>query len=279
MPAESPNSAAEYFSVSRFSEICGVSRQTLIYYDKIGLFQPAHRERNGYRWYTHNQIEIIFLIQTLSAAGLSLKQIESYMQNYSPEKARNVFQESRQSLEKEIAVLQSRLDMICKRMEDLETAEALSDTVTVREFAARPMYVSSPFHFPALSIPACAWVDFYDSFEACHISFGYPVCYIVAREDLENGNWNLISRLGVFLRSAASANYEAAPGLYASACGTGHYGQTDAIYQRLSDFITSHHYTITGPAYEEYLLDEVLQQNQDHFLILITIPVAETDQP
>ncbi len=35
------------FSISEFAALMGVSRQTLIYYDRIGLFRPARVDRTN----------------------------------------------------------------------------------------------------------------------------------------------------------------------------------------------------------------------------------------
>ena len=49
-----------------------VSRQTLIYYDKVGLFKPAVvNERDG-RFYSPIQIPLIRLIRMLRDLGLEL---------------------------------------------------------------------------------------------------------------------------------------------------------------------------------------------------------------
>ena len=32
------------FSTGEFAKLCGVSKQTLIYYDKIGLFKPDYKD-------------------------------------------------------------------------------------------------------------------------------------------------------------------------------------------------------------------------------------------
>lgn len=265
----------EYFSITKFSEISGTSRQSLIYYDKIGLFKPARRERNGYRWYRHNQIEEIFLIQTLAAAGLSLKEIEEYMESFDPDRAKSIFNKRKAAIQQEIKLLQSKIDMIDKRLEDIETAENLTDSISVSLLKSRQMYLSHPFRFPALEIPASVWVDFYNSFPEHNLSFGYPICYLVSEEDIKEGKWNMVSRIGVFLRSDDGANYETGSGDYASACGVGHYGNTEAIYRKLIDYLKQNGYEIDGPAYEEYILDEVLRQDQDQFLIVITVPVRK----
>ena len=34
----------------QFAAICGVNKQTLLYYDKIGLFSPGYKGENGIRY-------------------------------------------------------------------------------------------------------------------------------------------------------------------------------------------------------------------------------------
>ena len=39
----------EFVSISDMAKLHNISRQTLIHYDKIGLFKPMHTDENGYR--------------------------------------------------------------------------------------------------------------------------------------------------------------------------------------------------------------------------------------
>ena len=49
----------QYFSISQLAESQGISRQTLIHYDRIGLFHPAHvNPDNGYREYSPSQLSM-----------------------------------------------------------------------------------------------------------------------------------------------------------------------------------------------------------------------------
>lgn len=44
------------FSIGEVSKYQNISKQTLIYYDKIGLFRPAYVDPdNGYRYYSPKQ--------------------------------------------------------------------------------------------------------------------------------------------------------------------------------------------------------------------------------
>lgn len=70
--------------------MCGVEKSTLIYYDKIGFFSPDTQGENGYRYYSLPQIPELEAIVTLSKMGMSLKEIQNYMNHRSPRELINV---------------------------------------------------------------------------------------------------------------------------------------------------------------------------------------------
>lgn len=73
------------FTVGEVSKITGISKDTLRYYDKIGLFQPLLRdETTGYRLYTLEQFwyfDIITCFRKLGVSIKSIKEILSYKDN------------------------------------------------------------------------------------------------------------------------------------------------------------------------------------------------------
>ncbi len=61
----------KYLSVSEFANMFDVSRQTLIYYDNIGLFKPCDVDpKTGYRKYTYNQFSQFSFIKFLQEFGI-----------------------------------------------------------------------------------------------------------------------------------------------------------------------------------------------------------------
>jgi len=66
----------------RISEICeriGVARSSLLYYERIGLVQPARDPANGYRQYTEQDFNQLILIRQLQKAGLTLQECKSFL--------------------------------------------------------------------------------------------------------------------------------------------------------------------------------------------------------
>lgn len=64
------------YAISEMASLFNVSRQTLIYYDKIGLFKPAVVNEKGYRFYSPTQIPgSCALICMLRDLGLELDEM------------------------------------------------------------------------------------------------------------------------------------------------------------------------------------------------------------
>jgi DNA-binding transcriptional MerR regulator len=62
-------------SISEMAQINDITRQTLIYYDKIDLFKPDITEPNGYRYYSTLQIPLLREICFLRSIGMPLDAI------------------------------------------------------------------------------------------------------------------------------------------------------------------------------------------------------------
>ncbi|WP_419833324.1 MerR family transcriptional regulator [Endozoicomonas atrinae] len=64
------------YRISELAEQVGLSRATLIYYEKIGLIK-GRRQANGYRIYSDRDVQRLHLIQQLQAGGLTLKECQA----------------------------------------------------------------------------------------------------------------------------------------------------------------------------------------------------------
>ena len=54
---------SKYYSINEFSKILGVSAQTLRNWDKNGKLHPHHTSGNGYRYYSHEQLNQVVNIK------------------------------------------------------------------------------------------------------------------------------------------------------------------------------------------------------------------------
>ena len=55
---------SKYYSINKFSKILGVSAQTLRNWDKKGKLHPHHTSSNGYRYYSHEQLNQVMNVKS-----------------------------------------------------------------------------------------------------------------------------------------------------------------------------------------------------------------------
>ena len=86
-------------TISELAARVGLSRSTLLYYEKLGLLR-SQRQRNGYRVYSDADRQRLVLLQQLQAGGLSLKECQACLDG----------QMDRGLLRKRFEVLRAELD-------------------------------------------------------------------------------------------------------------------------------------------------------------------------
>ena len=69
------------FTTGEFAKLCNVSKDTILYYDKIGLLKPDEILDNGYRYYNLDKYWNVMMIKMLGESEMTLKEIGSYLDN------------------------------------------------------------------------------------------------------------------------------------------------------------------------------------------------------
>lgn len=95
------------YAISEMASLFNVSRQTLIYYDKIGLFKPAVVNEKGYRFYSPTQIPLMRLICMLRDLGLELDEIDRLTSTFDISEMTDHLRSRVQALDEQIAGLKS----------------------------------------------------------------------------------------------------------------------------------------------------------------------------
>ena len=79
MSAATARLAMKTYSISQLARACGLSRSTLLYYDRLGLLKPSGRTGSGYRYYSKAEQKRLQRIGHFRQAGLTLKQIRAVL--------------------------------------------------------------------------------------------------------------------------------------------------------------------------------------------------------
>ena len=72
-----------YFTAGELANLFNISKQTLLYYDKIKLLSPAYVDDKGYRHYSIQQYLDLEIIVNLRSFNISIMVIREYLQQRS----------------------------------------------------------------------------------------------------------------------------------------------------------------------------------------------------
>ncbi|MGF1909506.1 MerR family transcriptional regulator [Vibrio kasasachensis] len=96
------------YRISELGEQVGLSRTTLLYYEKLGLIN-GKRMSNGYRAYSEMDLQRLRLIQQLQSGGLTLKECKACLE---AKVERSLLVERLDQLDQEIAQKQQSRDLL-----------------------------------------------------------------------------------------------------------------------------------------------------------------------
>ncbi len=127
----------DLFTIGELAKYQNISKQTLIFYDKIGLFPPAYVDpNNGYRYYTAKQIDYLDTILIMKEMGFSLSDIQAHMKNYTIDTSIAALRKQLTVLEQQIAhlrLVKNRLVHRCAQMEKVQDFQNSNQEPTVKE--------------------------------------------------------------------------------------------------------------------------------------------------
>ena len=109
MHTESPQK--KLLSAGRFASICGVNKQTLLYYEKMELFLPHYKDSSGRRYYSSEQIDTFHVILALPEI-MSLTDLKRYMQTREKESFLRLYEQNIQKLSDQIFYLEQSRTMM-----------------------------------------------------------------------------------------------------------------------------------------------------------------------
>ena len=117
------------FRIGEFSKIAQTPISVLRYYDRIGLFQPAHTDQfTSYRYYSADQLPDLNRILALKEIGLTLDQIRRMvLDDVSAEEIRGMLALRKAQVEQAVQDEIQRLRVIEARLKQIDAQGVLTD--------------------------------------------------------------------------------------------------------------------------------------------------------
>lgn len=101
------------YRISEFSELTGLSKETLRYYEKAGLLEPARVDPvNKYRYYDDGSYFLAVLLVKLRNLGFSIQEMLTVMNDESFANLEELVIEKRHTVHRQMEELNRRLEQI-----------------------------------------------------------------------------------------------------------------------------------------------------------------------
>ncbi|MFA7301470.1 MAG: MerR family transcriptional regulator [Candidatus Shapirobacteria bacterium] len=97
-----------FITAGELAKLCGTSKRTILWYDKMGIIQPKKVTDNQYRYYDEEQVLEYQRIHLLTTLGVKLGEIKE------KNNLTNLFEEKRKDIKKQIETLQFSLKNLNK---------------------------------------------------------------------------------------------------------------------------------------------------------------------
>ncbi|HGS9924253.1 TPA: MerR family transcriptional regulator, partial [Clostridioides difficile] len=175
----------QYFTTGEFAKLCGISKQTLIFYDKIGIFSPEYKDKNNYRYYSVYQYDTLDILQSLREIGMSLEEIKEYIQNRTPQLCVKMLKEEEKKIREKI----KKLRKISSKMQNKIniTVEGISkmnsEEIYISKKFEEYLVLSSDLSNMSNSDFMMELIDFTNYCKSKNLYQGYELGVIVSNEN------------------------------------------------------------------------------------------------
>ena len=267
------------FTTGELARLNGISKQTLIFYDRAGVFSPNEKDPyNGYRYYGADQLEMLDHILILKDMGLSLKEIRAFLSLPDPSDALDVLRRQREALaarQRRLSAALTRLNVKIGELERLETpGEVRFETLPEGWVAARP--VAPPGGTLETDIALKSLLRLAHDRQLPYL---YQMGTRVSREAMAEERFTEVCEVFFPLHRAVRTRLcrPRPAGLYARCLHAGPYSQTGDTYRLMLSAIGRRGLHPLDASYETCVLDSMTARSASEYLTRIDIPVGGPD--
>ena len=263
----------DLLSIKEFSEFTGIKQSALRYYDEIGLFHPTLRGKNGYRYYSCQQIITVNLINVLASLDIPRKMITELERSRTPERILELFSAQEGKLNEQLRQISDSYSVINTFRKLIEEGLAADTDVIHRCRAKRlPITLGPPNQFDENEQFYQPFVEYCNYAKIRGVNLSYPIGGYYKSMDsfastpAQPDNFFSLNPLG---------NDTKAKGDYLVGYTRGYYGAMGDIPQKLYDYAKANDLVSEGGVYAIYLQDEICLANPDNYLVQISARIKD----
>lgn len=265
----------DYYKIHEISKLYGIGADSLRYYERIGVLKP-HRGDNDYRLYSLKDIYKLNIIKDLRQLGMSMKQINEYLDDQNIENTVALLKEEQELIKRQMKELEETKRSIERRMEQITAFSKVKEEFIIKEFPARPCLQLNT------DITRDEEMDFaikklHQKHESRIRDFGsQSMGATIFCEDIENGVFGLFHSVFFILdQDQKKWDFILEEGKYLSFCYRGDYRQSHVRVQQVLDYAREQNYQVSDEILELYQIDNRYTIRPEEFLTEIQVRITE----
>lgn len=146
MTVPSPEQRDDLYTAGELAKLFDIPKQTLLYYDKMGLIEPEFITDNSYRHYTIKQYMILEIITNLRKLDIPINIIKNYLENRNLdyfEKLINDKQRECDEIIKKNMEIKDNLELARRKIDNIKNTQCDNFSLEFRQ--TRKFYIT-PLH-------------------------------------------------------------------------------------------------------------------------------------
>lgn len=255
----------QLFTIQQYANLHEIGKRTLHFYDEIGLFCPAIKKENGYRYYTLSQGAVLEMILTLRELDMSLDDIKKYMTKRNAESFDNLLITKQKEIDKKIKQLKELKNLL--RIKEKQMSYLKEDLHSIQIVSCKKK------NYLITSLNERNYVDAmieHGKSMPYHL-FNMELGTMNHTDNIEKEIYNnmdyIFSNLGTL-----KGNYIRPAGQYIRAFHIGNFSDLTPTYKKIMAYCQKHNLKLKGYSYEIGINDLCIM-NIEEYVTMIEIQI------
>lgn len=265
----------DYFTTGEFARLFHIKKQTLFYYDQIGILSPELVGENGYRYYSYRQLDTFSTISMLRDLDMPLAQIKEYLDHRSPNAFITLLKKQQSEIEEKIKELQWMQQFIRTKIDLTQKGLSTPLRQIIEEEQPEVTLLTTAYEGADEEKDIAAAVT--EHLKLCHSLDIYSAYAIGGMIPVSSIQPDQTYRYSHFYTRISTGDLSSAilkpKGKFLVCCDDHGYEYTEKICMDLLKYAKEHQYK-TGPhIYEDLLLDEMSVCGYESYTVKYSLPV------
>jgi DNA-binding transcriptional MerR regulator/effector-binding domain-containing protein len=275
------------YTIGELSEICGISKKTLRFYDTKGLLQPSERdEENHYRYYSQHQVLTSLIIREMRLRGFDLsewkdilKSDDIHMLKDELDKKIIALETQKEQIERQMQYTRNTRRLVSNAIDHYEKSQDIEENRIIERVMPEMTVVFTRYKCRIIASDLFwdRYIEIRRLKEEEGLSTDGPFS-AVFHDHYFNQFFFEMGDLEVFIpvkdngkKSPNIKKYGGFPTV--SKIHVGKYSDLLPVYVELVNYIEEKGYTIAGSPIEEYLLEFSYGVDEKDYLTRLSFPI------